>query len=698
MDIIEEYIVEEISPETPHIQYIPKEIDEWIVVVHKIEDWEEIHNYIINENEIDGIPNRKINCPNEQPFSLRSAVYEMSLKESQILGAHPKVERVELNPDKYPQPNSLCILRHKKKVAFHKPVITYAKDQETSEHFNGVRSNWSHLFVTNPSGSEFRGVGIGTTSRHDADISCSLTGKGVDAVIIDSGVSYLHPEFLDKRGRTRVKDVILDGPYKVDKSYFEDRNLTYTKIVDGKNCGVGIATTAAQEWWSDSSKRSPQYVSLGTVTINSNYDLEHVSTKTTNGDGDQIINGHGTACASQIAGKSFGLAYEANIWNIRLAVGGGGGYLSGSTTLNACAIWHNAKKIESRNRGRSPNPTIINNSWGRTATCGNTQLSTYSHNYRGTSLQYNGNGTDNLVQDNAGACRNTKTFTWIREDGSEYLTTPTGGTGQYSPVDSGASESSAAENAIAAGCIVVAAAQNHNQKISDVNDLDYNNWYLTSSTYINRVGGVQKGHSNADRREEGTIRVGALDCALEPAHGSQGSAPYSIRKVCYSNNGPMINVWAPGEMTMAAGYTTSYEEFAREDDSNFYDSNFNGTSAACPNTVSVLCLYLQSARLADQRKVRHWLDTRGSIPYPISDPYPDPQEDGYWSKSFNSTYDSSVANGGVILDSLNVRGNGNLRGAPKKVLHNPFASNDRPKISGVLFDGLSFEIRDDSET
>ena len=35
---------------------------EFTVCVKNESDWTEIHNYIINENEIDNIPNRKISC------------------------------------------------------------------------------------------------------------------------------------------------------------------------------------------------------------------------------------------------------------------------------------------------------------------------------------------------------------------------------------------------------------------------------------------------------------------------------------------------------------------------------------------------------------------------------------------------------------------------------------------------------------
>ena len=100
-----------ISPDTPVIKHNPDPIDEYIVIVNLPEDWEEVHNYIINENNIDGIPNRKVTCSNTQEFSLRSAVYEMSAEEAELTKTHPKVEDVRLNPDKYYEMSSPETLR-----------------------------------------------------------------------------------------------------------------------------------------------------------------------------------------------------------------------------------------------------------------------------------------------------------------------------------------------------------------------------------------------------------------------------------------------------------------------------------------------------------------------------------------------------------------------------------------------------------
>ncbi|BCV08048.1 MAG: hypothetical protein CM15mL4_0970 [uncultured marine virus] len=67
-----------------------------------------------------------------------------------------------------------------------------------------------------------------------------MTGKNVDIIIQDNGTLAAHPEFLDGSGKSRVRDVVLDGPYYIDQSYFTSNSLTFTRP-DGR---VGIATTA----------------------------------------------------------------------------------------------------------------------------------------------------------------------------------------------------------------------------------------------------------------------------------------------------------------------------------------------------------------------------------------------------------------------------------------------------------------------
>ena len=667
--------------DTPYKWYRPDDIDEYIVVVNLPEDWEEVHNYIINENEIDGIPNRKIECTNDKVFSLRSSVYMMSHDEAQVLKTHPKVEEVELNPEKFPQSESLFSLKFRNVVAFTKPRYTLALDSNgfgiSTGHSNGVRSNWNHLFVNGGQlSTPFQGVGITTTSLVNRDISFSLTGRGVDAVIIDSGVSVLHPDFIADDGTYRVRDVILDAPYKVDPAAFS--GYTETITIDGVNIGTRAQEARARSWWSNTSIRSAAFQGLGTVSITSSYTRIHAHSK--NGS-NAVSNTHGTCCASQIGGKWHGLAFECNLWNIRIALGGAGGFVSSSTALDACTIFHNAKKIAQD----VADPTLINNSYGSSSQTGNTSSTNYTIGYRGNSQTYTGTGSLYSIPANSGGARCNATFTFNNPSNNTQLVA-FNTHGNY--LNPSSTTSSAAENAIAAGCIVVASAGNNNQKLSDKDDVDFDNWYGNSSTFINRVGGVQKGFSGDHIRTKGSIRVGAIDCAVEPPSERQGVTKYKFRKVAYSSNGPMINVWAPGEQTMAAAYASG-ENYQREDDNNYYDKFFNGTSSAGPNACSVIALELQTNRKATQDDIHQFLATgNGAITTEqLSDPYPNPNDAAYWSMNYYALYDGSAN----PSECYNVRGNGNLRGAPKRVLNNPYASNLRPKVTGININGISFQ-------
>ena len=664
MDLYENY------EDAPRKIYRPNKIDEYIVVVNLPEDWEEVHNYIINENEIDGIPNRKVECTNDKVFSLRSSVYNMSHEEAQVLKTHPKVEEVELNPEKFPQPESLFSLKFRKIVAFNKPSYTLALDTENTSHSNGVRSNWSHLFVNGGQlSTPYQGVGITTATQVNRDINFSLTGRGVDAVIIDSGVSVLHPDFIADDGTYRVRDVILDAPYKVDPAAFS--GYTETITIDGVNIGTRAQEARARSWWSTTSVRSAAFQSLGTLSISASYTRIHAHSK--NGT-NAVSDSHGTCCASQIGGNWYGLAFECNLWNIRISLGGAGGILSSSTALDACTIFHNAKKIAQD----VADPTLINNSYGSSSQTGNTSSTNYSIGYRGNNQTYTGSGSLYTIPANSGGARCNATFTF---NNNSLVTQLVAFNTHGNYLNTGSTTSSAAENAIAAGCIVVASAGNNNQKLSDKDDVDFDNWYGNSSTFINRVGGVQKGFSGDHIRTKGSIRVGAIDCAVEPPSERQGVTKYKFRKVAYSSNGPMINVWAPGEQTMAAAYASG-ENYQREDDNNYYDKWFNGTSSAGPNACSVIALELQTNRKATQNDIHEFLATgNGAITTEnLSDPYPGVNDAAYWSMTYNALYDGS----GNPKECYNVRGNGNLRGAPKRVLNNPYASNLRPTFAGVI--------------
>ena len=655
---------------TPIINYTPQTIDEYIVVVNLPEDWEEVHQYIINENEIDGIPNRKINCSNDQPFSLRTSIYEMSVAEAEILKTHNKVECVELNPEKYPQPESLHIARFGSVVQFNKPSLPRGSNLYTvsSGTTNGVRSNWALLCANHPSSKPFKNDTTIFSDAVDRDVQYAIKGNNVDAVIIDTGVSVLHPEFISSNGDYRVRDVILDGPMKVDPDAFSAYTETIT--IDGVNIGSRAQEARARSWWSNTSVRSTAFQSLGTInpTNFSNYTRIHAHSKNlVVGVGTlPITNNHGTCCASQIGGKHHGFAFECNLWNIRISLGASaGGFISAHVALNACNIWHQAKKIASND----PDPTIINNSYGGSFSTGNTNGTTYYHTYRGSDTTYTGSGNVLTVPSGHGTCRN---------GGYVRVKTPTAEGYIYSSIGRylapGSAASSSAENAIAAGCIVIASAGNENQKLSDKDDVDFNNKYKgtnssSSGIFINRVGGVQQGFSGDHEQGKGSIRVGAIDCGVEPSDEKQGVPKHTLRKTSYSNNGPMIDIYAPAEQTMAAAYASG-ENYARSDNSNFYDTFFGGTSSAGPNTVGVAALFLEKNRSANQDDVRSFLTNEGCKTGLLSDPFPGVNDTGYHNIGVTNTPAPTVT-----FESYNTNGSGNLRGSPNRILFNCLSSS-----------------------
>ena len=73
----------------------------YCVVCANASDWVEIHNYIINENEIDGIPNRKIECTNPKKTCDRIGSYEMSDAEAEQLRNHSKIIDVDIDKGYY---------------------------------------------------------------------------------------------------------------------------------------------------------------------------------------------------------------------------------------------------------------------------------------------------------------------------------------------------------------------------------------------------------------------------------------------------------------------------------------------------------------------------------------------------------------------------------------------------------------------
>ena len=631
------------------------------------EYWNEIHDALIVDSNQDGIPDRKITCSDCKHHSPTRGTYELTEEEATEIGKHPHVEWIELspidNPGYYPNPQP-ATKRFPKDVKIYRDLSSpnNPPTSPTSAEIN--RTNYAVARVGIDTNGDFYGTASGSIGVRTDNINFSLTGKNVELIIHDSGIQQYHPEFIDGNGKSRVSDIVLDGPYTIDPVYFNNNSLTYTKA-DGR---VGIATTAAHEWWENTSKRSGAFSSVGTVAIPNAYTMNNAMG--IGGTVSGLTSGHGTGCAGLAAGNNFGLAFEANIWNMPGI--GDAVSLGIEANYDLMKIFHQNKPTNSTT-GRK-NPTVINGSWGYQAafSSGNT----VSYKFQGGTGTFTGNAaTSNLVTAMKNGLNNQVV----------------GAYRSWSSSSRSNSTDTAASEMMATGVIYVAAAGNNNQRLGvgadDPDRLNYlsDNFFSTTDPRSEFPSGTVPCNHRDWMNPQGngfdsttdfhpTICVGAMDDFV--------GADLAERKASYSNNGPGIDVWAPADETLSAGTNgvSSYEDFVRPDDgmsytnstdgSDYFDSNFNGTSAAAPVVAGLIALYLESNPSATSRQVKDFLFEQGSVVVAdglYRDDISDATNNAYWTGSYN------------------------MRGAQKRILRDKTASPTEPSIKGVTVTGVSIK-------
>tara|TARA_R100000773_G_scaffold9321_1_gene8838 strand:- start:466 stop:2409 length:1944 start_codon:yes stop_codon:yes gene_type:complete len=616
------------------------------------EYWSEIHEALIVDSNQDGIPDRKVTCSNSKSFSPTRSTYELTEEEAAEIAKHPKVQWIELspedNPDHYPNP-SPASKRYLSNVKIYRDLGTHGPSASNPPLSDLNRTNWAMKRVGIDTNGDFYGTSVGNIASVNGNLDYSLTGKNIDIIIQDSGILASHPEFLDGTGKSRVRDIVLDGPYYIDKSYFDTNNHTFTRP-DGR---VGITTTSAIAWWENNSSRSATFQSYGTVNIPSGY-TEAKAMGVGIGTVHSITSGHGTACASLAAGKNFGLAFEANIWNMPGI--GDAVNLTPITNYELMNLFNILKPVNSETGVK--NPTVINGSWGYQAAF--SIANTVSYKFRGSTGTF------------LGGASVTDQVTAMKHGLNNQVT---GAFRSWSSSSRSNSTDTAGNEMMTGGNIhYVAAAGNNNQRLGvgadDPDRLNYmsDNYYGTTDPRSEFPSGtVPCNHRDwmtpqglgfieaADPNFHPTICVGAMD--------DEVNVDLSERKASYSNNGPGIDVWAPADETLAAGLTgqASYEDFQRRDNNVFFDANFNGTSAAAPVVTGLVALYLQGNPTATQRQVKNFIGTKGSVLVENSlyqDQYSNDSTTTYWTGSFN------------------------LRGASRRIARDLSATNVKPTIKG----------------
>jgi subtilisin family serine protease len=333
-------------------------------------------------------------------------------------------------------------------------------------------------------------------------------------------------------------------------------------------------------------------------------------------------------------------------------------------------VFHKYKKVNPET-GRQ-NPTVVNGSWGYFA--GFNSATTVDYSFKGTTGSFTGYASNST---------GVQAMAYGLEPGNVYDR-------QYSTSSRSSSIDTAGNEMVESGAIFVVAAGNDNQRVGRGTDDPHLNDYLTTLNSSDSRAGIPQGsgtcpsghrkwmHPNgvghvADGTEQEyyhTINVGCLDEHTGPVNVA--GETYAERKVSYSNNGPGIDVFGPGDETLSAGVNgvVGATDYQRYDDSRFYDMFFNGTSAASPIVAGVVALYMQSNPSATSYDVHEWIKNYGSKVFDTSqfiDEYPDDTNDDYWRELYN------------------------LRGAEPRIIHDPFANDTVPKFNGVNISGISFK-------
>ncbi len=335
------------------------------------------------------------------------------------------------------------------------------------------------------------------------------------------------------------------------------------------------------------------------------------------------FDGHGSNCVSIAAGNTNGWAPKAAIYTLRCIPGD----LPSNTSiydgralgiLDNIACWrsirafHNAKTPDPKTGYKRP--TIVTASYGYFTPytrVTNIRFRGTTYNVTTTTAAY---GTIGVPEGGAGA------------HGSRYP-----------------AEEAEVISCINAGIVVVSAAGNSYHKIDVSTGTDYNNYW---TDYLGFIDYYHRGASPS--AANGVINVGCI------AGFTNTAAAGEEHKRAFSECGPRIDIWAPGDYIMGAYRNGAYAGPAIADSRNgaYYLNKISGTSQACPQVTGILACLLQ---------IRPWFTATDCLKWIQGVATDWPVNENYYGGSGYTNF-------------------GSLQGAPKKALFNPFKSSDSLKI------------------
>jgi subtilisin family serine protease len=455
-----------------------------------------IDDMVTGNNHNEYMPKRPVELYDEKPGSKRNVDFVLTADEAANLRNDPRVIDVRYGTK---IENGIFL-----KPSVLEPLRTYAKvSTQNNTHYNWAFPACSSR--TDPFSTNTLSFSHGYT----------LTGKGVDVVIQDSGILTNHPEWLNLEGNI---------------SRFQQVN------------------------WPEVSGLS------GTYTQDANHYTDP--------------DGHGTHVAGTVAGRLYGWAKESNIYAITIVDNPAAFGVSAS--FNMIRAWHNLKPVQSNGLKR---PTIVNMSWEYTTNYTNIN----GGNWRG--IPWTGSNMISaygMVQTLFNRIGTSAPFTYYH---------PT----RVASVDADI------EDCLDDGIILVSSAGNEAHKIDVEGGIDYNNFYNKTGvgqTFYHR--GATPGST------PGVVCVGSVKIA----------APEG--KSFFSNTGPRINTFAPGEAIQSAIPEGSNIATAQGSDNyplnnGFKITKISGTSMAAPQASGILACLLGIRPNYTPTKAKQWIEETGAI-------------------------------------------------------------------------------------
>ena len=705
---------------------------------HTSEQWVELHAELIADgNTYTSVPAREVTVEDDRLHSPTTGSYLLTLEEATELQIDERVKFINESPEKYPEiymPSS--------------EDLTCGTSGTPTDRYTALYNNWSqwvngnlvYSFFTdveptlNRQGTFFRFLSfvkpnhytVGKTNPFNTPkLQQAGAGENVDLIVPDNGCWLGHVEFISRgvtnavnpddyigsnvlpgNGYCDVLDLVLDAPYYIDPNYF---NADPTNRLMARWDGTIVPVeSVAIEWWRDPTQRSISFASFGNIYVSPNYtrDTANGSNSTLPSEGT-----HGTQCAALAFGRTQGWAYNANKWVMNLFGDNNVGSLG--TGLDVQKIFHIHKPVNPIYN--SKDPTLSSNSWGIR---GNKSGDGYYYWRTDSPVSYT-RYTEPAFIDVLG----------MRGDG-----------GRWKSELHDNSITQAGDELTQAGVICIAAAGNSGQQLVNPdhpnydNHINYNNttplysirrlegpgplggWKSIATT--NRRGWPgHMGKTESQTFQGNTtvkfpvIQVGALE-------SNTGSNEEKIAD--YSDRGPAIDLFSSGAGAMAATVDTysasSVPTIQRVDGvysalsagatdlsqiGGCRDTEFTGTSAACPVAAGFLASVMQYNRDWTYENLRTWIETNvtsQSTPTMYHGVEPTTPTDMNWKYEYYS-------NGGIRFYR-----NYSLQGAPSRVLYNasiPVSTaygvqvGDLPpaptpySISGSLtINGLTFSLFD----